>query len=203
MKLLVALAFGVSVGLLASLPWTWRQGALVGWIAGALLYLVWTWTTVWPMDARHTAGHALREDPNAKAADLTAILAAVASLMAVGLLLSGSTSSSSGGKFGHAGITVLSVAMAWAVVHTNFMLRYARLFYSGKDGGVDFNEDDAPQYTDFAYLAFTVGMTFQVSDTDLQTKTIRATALKHALLAYLFGAVIIASVINLVAGLSK
>ena len=61
----------------------------------------------------------------------------------------------------------------------------------------------APQYTDFAYLAFTVGMTFQVSDTDLQTKVIRATALKHALLSYLFGVMIIASVINLVAGLSK
>jgi len=68
---------------------------------------------------------------------------------------------------------------------------------------VDFNEDEPPCYTDFAYLAFTLGMTFQVSDTDLKTKVIRRTALQHALLSYLFGTVIIASMINLVAGLGR
>jgi uncharacterized membrane protein len=68
---------------------------------------------------------------------------------------------------------------------------------------VDFNEDDAPDYRDFAYLAFTIGMTFQVSDTTLQTSEIRRTALRHALLSYVFGAVVIATTINLVAGLGK
>jgi uncharacterized membrane protein len=82
-------------------------------------------------------------------------------------------------------------------------LRYARLYYTGPDGGIDFNEDGRPQYSDFAYLAFTIGMTFQASDTDLTTKEIRATALPHALLAYLFGAIIIATTINLLAGLAK
>jgi len=84
-----------------------------------------------------------------------------------------------------------------------FTLRYALLYYRGRDGGVDFNQDDPPRYTDFAYLAFTVGMTFQVSDTDLKTHTIRATALRHALLSYLFGSVILATTINLVAGISS
>jgi len=79
-------------------------------------------------------------------------------------------------------------------------LRYAGLYY--RDGeGVDFNEDDDPDYRDFAYLALTIGMTFQVSDTDLKTKAIRHTAIRHALLSYLFGAVVIAMVINVVAGL--
>ena len=73
----------------------------------------------------------------------------------------------------------------------------------GQGGGIDFNEDDPPAYADFAYLAFTLGMTFQVSDTDLQTKPIRATALRHGLLSYLFGAIILATTINLVAGLVK
>ncbi len=50
--------------------------------------------------------------------------------------------------------------MAWAAVHTVFTTRYARLYYSGSDGGIDFNQDDPPQYSDFAYLAFTIGMTF-------------------------------------------
>jgi len=102
-----------------------------------------------------------------------------------------------------AGLSILAVALAWAAVHTVFTTRYARLYYCGSDGGIDFNQDDPPQYSDFAYLAFTIGMTFQVSDTDLKTKLIRATALRHMLLSYLFGAVIIATTINLVAGLSK
>jgi uncharacterized membrane protein len=67
---------------------------------------------------------------------------------------------------------------------------------------VDFNQDDPPRYADFAYLAFTIGMTFQVSDTDLKTTEIRATALRHALLSYLFGSVILAATINLIAGLA-
>ena len=199
----MALVVGVLVGLGASLPGTWRQGVLAGFIAGAAVYLVWVWRAVWPMDARATAAEAVREDPGTKLADLVIIVCSLASLVAAGLLLTGGSSSSQGGRFGQAGLTVLSVFSAWAMVHTNFTLRYARLYYTGNDGGIDFNEDDPPQYSDFAYLAFTIGMTFQVSDTDLQTKTIRATALRQALLSYLFGVVIIAAVINLVAGLSK
>jgi uncharacterized membrane protein len=68
---------------------------------------------------------------------------------------------------------------------------------------VDFNQDDPPRYTDFAYMAFTIGMTFQVSDTQLTTAEVRATALRHALLSSLFGSVILAATINLLAGLAK
>jgi len=71
-------------------------------------------------------------------------------------------------------------------------------------GGIDFKTDDEqPDYRDFAYVAFTVGMTFQISDTDIQTRVIRRTVLRHALLAYLFGAVILAVAINLIANLVK
>jgi uncharacterized membrane protein len=91
--------------------------------------------------------------------------------------------------------------LAWALVHTIFTLRYARSFYSNPVGGIDFNEDDPPTYLDFAYLALTIGMTFQVSDTNLTTKGIRRVALAHALLSYLFGAVILALVINVVSSL--
>jgi uncharacterized membrane protein len=108
-----------------------------------------------------------------------------------------------GGKVAEAALSFGSVALAWSVVHTVFTVRYAWLYYTGSNGGVDFNENDSPQYSDFAYLAFSIGMTYQVSDTDLVTKQIRATALRHALLSYLFGVVIIATTINLVAGLSK
>jgi len=76
-------------------------------------------------------------------------------------------------------------------------------YYAGRAGGIDFNEQAAPSYLDFAYVAFTIGMTFQVSDTDLTTHEIRRTALRHALVSYLFGAVIIGMMINIVASLLK
>ncbi len=68
--------------------------------------------------------------------------------------------------------------------------------------GVDFNQTAPPRYADFAYLAFTVGMTFQVSDTTLTTHALRSTALRHALLSYLFGSLILAATVNLVASLA-
>ncbi len=95
----------------------------------------------------------------------------------------------------------MSVVLSWATVHTVFTLRYTRSHYQEPEGGVDFNESDPPAYLDFAYLAFTIGMTFQVSDTDLTTKSIRRIALGHALMSYLFGAVIVALAINIVASL--
>ena len=101
------------------------------------------------------------------------------------------------------GISVASIVLAWSVVHTVYSLRYAKLYYEDREGGIDFNAAGAPCYIDFAYLALTIGMTFQVSDTNLKTTNIRRTALRHALLSYTFGTLIIATTINLVAGLTK
>jgi uncharacterized membrane protein len=199
-RLWSALALGVAIGVAVSVPGTWQYGLLLGWMSAAALFVAWTWFTIWPMNNRETAQHATRDDPGRASSDVIVVLAAVASLGAVGLLLGGA---GAGGKVAQAALSFGSVALAWSVVHTMFTVRYARLYYAGSDGGVDFNENDPPKYSDFAYLAFTIGMTFQVSDTDLVNKQIRATALAHALLSYLFGVVIIAAMINLVAGLSK
>ena len=113
----------------------------------------------WTPDDRRAA---VREDSGHKTTDVLVVLAAVASLGAVALLLS---SGSSSGKDLQALLSVGSVALAWASVHTMYTTRYARLYYTGEDGGIDFNEHEPPTYIDFAYLAFTIGMTFQVSDT--------------------------------------
>jgi uncharacterized membrane protein len=93
--------------------------------------------------------------------------------------------------------------LAWSVVHTVYSLRYGKLYYADRPGGIDFNAEDAPCYIDFADLALTIGMTFQVSDSNLKTTNIRRTALRHALLSHTFGTLIIATTINLVAGLTK
>jgi uncharacterized membrane protein len=95
------------------------------------------------------------------------------------------------------------VFLSWSLVHTVFTLKYARLYYTGLPGGIDFNDTGAPDYHDFAYLAFTIGMTFQVSDTNIQSKPIRRTVLRHAWLSFPLVAVIIATSINLVSGLAR
>ena len=96
---------------------------------------------------------------------------------------------------------LVSVLLAWAVVHTIFTLRYARLFYASPVGGLRFGEDDPPDYADFAYVAFTIGMTFQVSDTEISKRPIRRAAIHHALLSYVFGTMILGVVVNSIAAL--
>lgn len=91
--------------------------------------------------------------------------------------------------------------MSWAVLHTIFTLGYARLYYSEPVGGIDVNQQPDPSYPDFAYVGFTIGMTFRASDTDIGKSTVRAKILRHALLSFMFGAVILAVTVNLLAGL--
>ena len=124
----------------------------------------------------------------------------MASVLAVVLAIAVGRAGGSGSRDLRAGLAVVSVALSWSVVQTVFISHYARLYYSHPPGGIDFNQEAPPRYSDFAYLAFTVGMTFQLSDTDLQTPALRAAALRQALLSYLLGAVILATTINLVAG---
>ncbi|MDQ6688796.1 MAG: DUF1345 domain-containing protein [Actinomycetota bacterium] len=200
-RLIVMLLGGLAAGVITGLVGSWGYAPLVGWDVAALVFTVWVWLTIRPMSSAATASHATREDPGHAATDLMVIIASVASLAAVGFVLIQASSAKGGQQSLLAGLGLASVALSWFTVHTLFMLRYARLYYTGKDGGVNFNQDAAPRYLDFGYLAFTIGMTFQVSDTDLETPAIRHTALRHALLSYLFGAVILASTINLIAGL--
>jgi uncharacterized membrane protein len=179
----------------------WGYAPLAGWDIAALVFTGWAWLAIGPMSSSATASFATREDPGRAATDLIVLIASVASLGAVGLVLVRASAATGAQQSLLAGLGVSSVALSWFTVHTLFTLRYARLYYTGHDGGVDFNQDDPPRYLDFAYLAFTIGMTFQVSDTELQSPEIRHSALRHALLSYLFGAVILATTINLIAGL--
>jgi uncharacterized membrane protein len=201
-RVLVAAAAGAVVAGLAGSFGPLALAPLAGWDVAALTYLVWTWRTVWHLDAEHTARQALREDPGRAAANALLLTASVISLLAVGMVLVRAGNSSGSAKDLQAGLSLASVVLSWGVVHTVFMLRYARLYYGGSDGGVEFHQDERPCYTDFAYLGFTIGMTFQVSDTELTAPEVRVTALRQALLSYLFGAVILAATINLVAGLA-
>lgn len=201
----VAGVVGVVGAVIMGVTGGWGFAALVGWDVMAAVFVAWIWITIWPRDPRSTASHAVREDPGRPIVDLLLIGASVASLVGVGFVIAESGNSSGAEKAGYVGFAVVTVFLSWAVVHTAYTLRYARLYYAGKAGGLNFHQipDREPQYIDFAYISLTVGMTFQVSDPEVTSTTMRATILRHALLAYLFGVVIIGVVINVLAGLTK
>jgi len=200
-RLIAMVAVGVLAGLVTGLLGAWLLAPAIGWAAAAILYIVWVWLTIAPMDAPTTAAHATREDPSRGSTDLLLILASLASLGSILIVLLQARAAAGPGQVLLAALAVVGVALSWVLVHTLFTLRYASLYYADDDGGVDFNQVDPPRYADFAYLAFTLGMTFQVSDTSLTSTVMRAAALRHALMSFLFGSIILATLINLVAGL--
>ena len=181
----------------------WQAVAMIGWDVAALTWAGWVWLTVGRLGPEATAEMATAQDPSRTAADLSLIIASVVSLVAVAVGIVKSTDVKGVEQVVLLTSATVSIVSSWLVVQTVYALRYAGLYYAGPDGGVEFKGEDKPCYTDFAYLAFTVGMTFQVSDTDLTSREMRRAALHHALLSYLFGTVIVATTINLVAGLVR
>ncbi|MFB9285993.1 DUF1345 domain-containing protein [Pseudoclavibacter helvolus] len=95
------------------------------------------------------------------------------------------------------------VRASWALIQVLFTLRYAGVYYRSGGTGVDFNQPEPPEYRDFAYLALTIGMTYQVSDTNLTSTCIRREALRHALLSFILGVTVLAAMVNLVSALAQ
>jgi uncharacterized membrane protein len=198
-----ALLGGAVAGVIASLLTPISASILLGWDVAVLIYMAWTWGAVQGLDPKVTAQLAKREDPSTPVADLVVIGAGTAMLAAVGFALAKAGEATGGMKAYLVTLGLVSVVLSWAVVHTVFALKYARAYYSEPAGGIEFNEDEPPNYIDFGYYAFMIGMTFQVADTNITSRAVRRTTLHHALLSYLFGAVLLGLVINVVATLLK
>lgn len=192
---------GLVTGIVVAFFTVAQAAALIGWDVAAATFLLGVWLSIGYLEPEATHRRATRLDPSRGLADLLVLTAGVAILSAVALALARAGSAHGGTKAYLLAVGLVSVVFSWLSVHTIFTLKYARLYYGDEVGGIDFNEQDGPDYVDFAYLAFTIGMTFQVSDTNLTAKPVRRTALRHALISYLFGAVILAIVINIVASL--
>ena len=194
-RLVVAGAIGIVTGVIAALPLGWAFGPVVTWLVASVLYLSWTWLAIGRMDAATTKRRATREDPTVGASHLVLLLASVASLGGVALLL---VASNRDQDLIAALLGVLSVAASWITIHTVYTLGYAAVYYSGQEGGIDFNQKEPPSYVDFAYVGFTLGMTYQVSDTTISDSRIRGMVLRQALIAYVLGAIVVATTVNLV-----
>jgi uncharacterized membrane protein len=196
-----AVAAAVALAAAAAAGASWPVGLLAGWDAAAIVFLVWVSLAIVGRDGSATERLAAAEDASPAVAEALLLSAGVASLVAVGFVLAEAGRAAPLGRGVLAGLAVVSVLLSWAVVHTIFTLRYARLYYAPPVGGIGFPDDALPDYTDFIYVALTISMTFQVSDTDLAKRPIRRAALHHALLSYLFGSVILAVAVSLVAAI--
>ncbi|MFG2503795.1 DUF1345 domain-containing protein [Streptomyces sp. NPDC048441] len=172
-------------------------GVLAGIAATELAFVVAGWMVLWPMDATATRANARREDFRPVTEELVVVAAALSGLVAIVLLLLLGDSDS-----GHvaAAAALGGVFMSWAALHLMYAARYAFLYYTAA-GGIDFNSDDPPAYRDFLYFSYNLGMTYQVSDTDVSSSTIRSVVLRHSVLSYVFGTSILATTINLVTGI--
>jgi uncharacterized membrane protein len=201
-RLLVMLGAGVVAGVAVGILLGWQYAPTTGWAVACIVYIAWVWGTMARRDDKETAESARREDPTSAISELLTIIGSVLSLVAVVILILVAKDAHGITKVLVPILALFSVGLSWFLVHTLFTLRYARLYFAGERGGINFNQTEAPRFIDFAYLAFTIGMTYQVSDTNLEQNAIRSLALRQGLLSYLFGAIILAATINLVAGLA-
>jgi uncharacterized membrane protein len=210
-RLATAGAVGLAVGVGVALFLPWQLTVLGAWDAAALVFLGSVWPIILRADAAATRRLVTREDVTRGAARLLLASACGASLVAVAFALHLAGLEQGGWRAVFIAGSTLTVVVSWIVLNTVFTLRYAADYYSeppdagDRDGSaIDFGGAPAsvhPDYRDLAYVAFTIGMTYQVSDTNLRNRRIRRTVLVHAILSYLFGVIILAAGVNIVAGL--
>jgi len=201
-RVLTSGAIGLLCGLGVAIVAPWQLAVLAAWDVAAVIVFLRVWTRVGRFTPEQTRALATYEDDSRPLAELLLTSASVASLVGVAFGIVKAHQSERVLDFMLTVTSVFTVVMSWAIVHTVFTLRYAHEYYTPPVGGIDFKSGEyEPDYRDFGYLAFTVGMTYQVSDTELNRREIRRTVLRHALLSYLFGAVILALLVNVIASL--
>jgi uncharacterized membrane protein len=190
---------GAAVGVGASAGWQYAPAA--GWIATAAVYLVWTWASVARMSPGAIENLVRQRHPARRPADTIVLIASVASLGGVAYLLAASKAKGPDATIA-AAVGFSSVIASWLAVQAVYTLRYAVLYYTEPVGGIDFNHDDEPVFADFAYLAFTVAVTYGVTDTALRNRPLRTSVLQHAMVSYLFGTVILAVTVQVIGSLN-
>jgi uncharacterized membrane protein len=202
-NVVASIAFGATLALALALGAAWPVAVSGAWGVAALVIGLAIWPRILRMDAARTKANARDEDFSRVSADLVLLVASVASLIAIFYLVDEAGQRHGVAKLVLAILAVTVVVLSWLLVQTVYTVRYGDLYYGDPIGGIDFNDGGDPDYHDFLYLAFTIGMTYQVSDTNLGTKALRRTAIRHAFLSFVFVTVILAVTINVVASLLR
>ncbi len=179
---------------------------LVTWNAASLTYLILYWLTIMRADADLTRRRAKTHDQAAYVIFLLVTTAACASVVAIGFVMGDVKSLDFWPKVLHLGLSIAALLLSWMLIHTVFAVHYARRYYApasaheGPAGGLRFPGVDEPNYFDFAYYSFVLGMTSQVSDVSVTTAQMRRTTLAHGVLSFIFNIAVLAVSINVISG---
>ena len=202
-RLFIAAAVGlIAIAILFAIT-DWRAATrlLVGWDIGVTLYLVLATVLVSRSDVHRLKRRAANQDEGNLAMLFLVVAAAISSLGAIFAELG--TQAGQSRQPGQLILATATVVLSWAFIHSIFALHYAHEYYGeGRDrqiGGMSFPDDSEPDYWDFAYFAFTIGMCAQVSDVTVSSKSIRRTVLTHSIVSFLFNAALLALTVNIAA----
>lgn len=208
-KLLICVAIAVLVYFIVNIQkLDVLTHVMIGWDTFSLGMIIMSWITFSITNSRQIREQAKAQDSSRVLIFVTVLVSTFAGFLAV-LLLIISKKDFKDTEALHLVVAVGGMLFAWFLVHTIFTFRYAHIFYGDDEedsnthaGGLKFPEDDKPDYIDFAYYSFVLGMTFQVSDVDITSKRLRRLSLLHSILSFIFNTVMIALTINIMAGLS-
>lgn len=203
LPLVVCYALGAVICLV--LPQSLAIRAVVGWDAGSFLYLAATFFVFIRTLDRDISLDAKSHQEGEWTVFAIIVLGAIMSFASIFLFSQAADRKAHESLF--LAFVAITLALSWAVTHTSFAYRYAHEYYSydlgGKkvDGGIDFPKDDRPDYLDFVYFSFVLGMTFQVSDCDITSKKLRRLATLQGIIGFLFNSIILAITVNIAASL--
>lgn len=182
---------------------------IFSWDIFCILMLISTWITFYSTPPARIREQARKEDSTRIVVFSIVLIATLVSLLAVILILITKASTTTE-KAVAMPVAVACMFLSWCLVHTIFAIRYAHMYYADHEKqkenpakGLDFPGEDHPDFVDFAYFAFTLGMTFQVSDVEISARRIRRLSLWHGLLSFGYNATIIALTVNVIAGLTQ
>ncbi|MDR6889230.1 MULTISPECIES: DUF1345 domain-containing protein [Variovorax] len=201
------LLYGGVAGLaVAAIPWPIDAMArgLAGWCVNAAVYLVLTWWLAHTFDAQRTRERAQALDQPNMVILVSMLVAIGASVVAIAMLLQQVKLLSGPARTGHIALGLVALVGSWLMMHTIYAFHYAHRYYidqrdGSPDGGLDFPGKDEPDYFDFLYYAYVVGMTSQVSDVQATSREMRRITLMHSVLAFGFNMLVLALSVNVVA----
>jgi uncharacterized membrane protein len=204
-KLLICIAIAVAVYFIVEIKdIDVLTHVMIGWDTFSVCMIVMSWITFFITNSKQIREQSKTQDPRRSIIFIIIIISTLASFLAV-LLLIVTKKGENGGSSWHLPIAVAGMLFSWILIHTIFTLRYAHIYYGDHEtkpnthaGGLEFPDDALPEYLDFAYFSFVLGMTFQVSDVQIKSKRLRKLALLHGLLSFGFNTIMIALTINLI-----
>ena len=201
-RLWISIAIGVAIYWLTSARLPFPTHFLIGWDAGVLYYIVATTVVIVRSTPTEIRYHSALHDEGALALLVLTVAATLVSLGAIFAELADVKRSQPGYGLDVA-LAIATVVLSWIFIHTIFALHYAHDFYGvgRRARGLKFPGDGKPDYWDFIYFAFVIGMTFQVSDVGITNKWIRRTVVGHGGLSFVFTATILALAVNIAASL--